>query len=177
MDGQKRSSATNKIRTAKLPMGQPWREHICAARERGSAAVELALTLPILLLLLTGIFSFGTYLQQYMQLTDAVNVGAMWLAVNRDKTLDPCNLAYTAVVNAAPNLTLTGSNFTYNLDGNAESGSSCSSASSDTGAPSYMVQGTPVTVTVQNYPCSLFTFMGDLAPSCTMTVSLTEIMQ
>ncbi len=175
MYGQNRSSATIQFRIVNSTIGKPRRERVYAAEERGSAAVELALTLPILLLLLTGIFSFGTYLQQYMQLTDAVNVGAMWLSVNRDKTLDPCNLAYTAVVNAAPNLNLTGSNFTYSLDGNA--GSTCSSASSDTGAPSYMVQGTPMTVTVQNYPCSLFNFMGNLAPSCTMTVSLTEIMQ
>jgi Flp pilus assembly protein TadG len=139
---------------------------------------ELALTLPILLLMVTGIYSIGIFLAQYIELTDAVNAGAMWLSVNRNKTLDPCNLTYTAVVNAAPFLKLDASEFSYSLDGNAESGSSCSSPNYTTGAPSYMVQGQPVTVTV-TYPCTLFDYWGALIPqvSCTMSASLTEIMQ
>ncbi len=144
--------------------------------ERGSASVELALTVPLLLVLVTGMYSFGTFLQQYMQLTDAVNIGAKWLAVNRLKTLDPCNLAYTAVTNAAPMLNLNSSDFTISLDGQAESGSSCSSSSYTSGAASYMVQGTPATVTVK-YPCSLGIYGANLVPSCTMTATLTEIMQ
>jgi hypothetical protein len=96
--------------------------------------------------------------------------------VNRLKTLDPCNLAYTAVTNAAPMLNLNSSDFTISLDGQAESGSSCSSSSYTSGAASYMVQGTPATVTVK-YPCSLGIYGANLVPSCTMTATLTEIMQ
>ena len=166
-----------RLRTVILPPRRSPRTQTAIDGERGQAAVELALTLPMLLVMVTGIFSFGTFLQQDMELTDAVNVGAMYLSVNRNKTLDPCNLAYTAVVNAAPNLSLTSTNFSFSFNGHAESGSSCSSGSSDTGAPSYMVQGTPVTVTVSGYPCQLFIYSTSLVPGCTISTSLTEIMQ
>lgn len=144
--------------------------------ERGSATVELALVVPIMLLMVTGIYSFGTYLQQYLALTDAVNIGAKLLSINRGNTLDPCALVYTAVTNAAPSLVPGSMTFSYTLNGVSESGSSCSSSSSTTGAPSHLVQGTPITVSV-SYPCSLAIYQTNLAPGCTMTAQLTEIEQ
>lgn len=178
MFGTKRALVTETLRTATLPGGRSRRVRVGLGQERGSAAVELALTIPILMIMVTGICSFGSFLQQYIELTDAVNVGALWLSVNRsNQDLDPCNLAYTAVINAAPDLPLSGSNFKYNFNGNAESGSSCSSPTSNSGAPSYMVEGTPVTVTVSNYPCSLGFWGTNLVPGCSLSVSMTEIMQ
>jgi Flp pilus assembly protein TadG len=132
--------------------------------------------MPVLMLMTTGVYSFGTFLQQQLALTDAVNTGAKLLSINRGNTLDPCNLVYTAVTNAAPALDPTQMTFTYTLDGQAESGSTCSSSTSTTGAPSYLVQGTPITVKV-TYPCSLAIYQANLVPNCTMTAQLTEIEQ
>jgi Flp pilus assembly protein TadG len=53
------------------------------ARESGQAFVELALVLPILLLLLLGVIQFGTIFRDYIALTDATRVGARQAAVSR----------------------------------------------------------------------------------------------
>jgi Flp pilus assembly protein TadG len=53
------------------------------SREKGQALVELALILPIFLLLLLGIVQFGTVFRDYIALTDATRVGARQAAVAR----------------------------------------------------------------------------------------------
>jgi Flp pilus assembly protein TadG len=50
--------------------------------EDGAAAVELALVLPVLLLLVFGVIDFGRALQQQMQLTEAVREAARVGALN-----------------------------------------------------------------------------------------------
>jgi Flp pilus assembly protein TadG len=52
-------------------------------RERGQALVELALVLPIFLLLLLGIVQFGSVFRDYIALTDATRVGARQASVAR----------------------------------------------------------------------------------------------
>ena len=52
-------------------------------REGGQALVELALVLPIFLLLLLGIVQFGTVFRDYIALTDATRVGARQASVAR----------------------------------------------------------------------------------------------
>lgn len=54
-----------------------------ARRENGQAVVELALILPIFLLLLLGIVQFGTVFRDYIALTDATRVGARQASVAR----------------------------------------------------------------------------------------------
>jgi Flp pilus assembly protein TadG len=51
--------------------------------ERGQAFVELALVLPILLLLLLGVIQFGNVFRDYIALTDATRVGARQASVSR----------------------------------------------------------------------------------------------
>ena len=51
-----------------------FRAHIRA--ERGQAAVEFALVLPLLIVLLLGIVEFGVAFSHYVTLTDATRVGA-----------------------------------------------------------------------------------------------------
>ena len=51
--------------------------------ERGQTMVEFALVLPILLVLLLGIFQFGIAFNNYVTLTDAVRAGARKAAVSR----------------------------------------------------------------------------------------------
>jgi Flp pilus assembly protein TadG len=52
-------------------------------REKGQALVEIALILPVFLLLLLGIVQFGTVFRDYIALTDATRVGARQAAVAR----------------------------------------------------------------------------------------------
>lgn len=54
-----------------------------ARREGGQALVELALVLPIFLMLLLGIVQFGTVFRDYIALTDATRVGARQASVAR----------------------------------------------------------------------------------------------
>ena len=51
--------------------------------QSGQAFVELALVLPVLLLLLLGVVQFGTVFRDYIALTDATRVGARQAAVSR----------------------------------------------------------------------------------------------
>ena len=61
-----------KINTAKLN------------EERGQTMAELALVLPVLLVLLLGIAQFGVAFNNYISLTDAVRAGARVAAVSRN---------------------------------------------------------------------------------------------
>jgi Flp pilus assembly protein TadG len=63
----------------------PIRERVMGRRdsERGQAVVELALVLPLFLMLLLGIVQFGTVFRDYVALTDATRVGARQAAVSR----------------------------------------------------------------------------------------------
>jgi Flp pilus assembly protein TadG len=175
---RKRSLVSQQPESALLPAGLRLLAATCTRGEQGGAMIEFALTLPILMLLVTAFVSFGTLLEQDLQLTDAVNVGAKVLAISRGNTTDPCSLVYSTVTTAAPYLSLTSSDFSYNFNGNQQSGSSCNSASTSSGAAGELVQGQPVTITVK-YPCSLSTFYGVLAPSgsCFIQAQLTEMVQ
>lgn len=51
--------------------------------QSGQAFVELALVLPVLLLLLLGVIQFGNVFRDYIALTDATRVGARQAAVSR----------------------------------------------------------------------------------------------
>jgi Flp pilus assembly protein TadG len=59
------------------------RRSLRTERERGQALVELALVLPVFLLLLLGIVQFGSVFRDYIALTDATRVGARQAAVAR----------------------------------------------------------------------------------------------
>ena len=69
----------------------------CGRGEDGSTLVEMALVLPILLVVLTGVFSFGVALNQYLVLTNAVNNGARAFAMSA-----PYNSGYSMVSGADP---------------------------------------------------------------------------
>ena len=156
--------------------------------DRGQAMVELALCLPILLVLMTGISSFGVALNNYQTLTDAVSVGARILATSRTQTTDPCNLAYVAVTNAAPFLVQQGGALTFTTSmfnplpagtqraGSPYTGTTCASANASTGAAGNLVQNGSVRLAI-TYPCNLTIFGANLIPGCTLHAQITEIVQ
>jgi len=71
-------------------------------RERGAAAVEFALVLPVLLLLVLGMLEFSRAYNVQISLTSAAREGARVMAIHDDPTM-----AQNAAVAAAPSVALT----------------------------------------------------------------------
>lgn len=65
--------------------------------------VEFALVVPILCVILFGVFQFGALYNDYVTLTDATRVGARKAAVSRHEA-DPAGAAETAARNSASGL-------------------------------------------------------------------------
>lgn len=90
-----------------------------AEHESGQALVEMALALPLLLLVLTGIMSFGIILEQYQVLTISASDGARAFALSRNQTSpalaasDPC--AYAAYITNQAATSLNSADITYTM--------------------------------------------------------------
>ena len=144
--------------------------------EEGGAMVEMAIVLPVLMLVVTAIFSFGITLNNYLELTNAVSIGARYLALQSQQVLDPCATAVAKIEQAAPYLKPANLTFTFVLNGTSYSGTSCNSSSFTTGAAGNLTSSTPAQVTA-TYPCSLAVYGKNLAPSCTIVAQSTEMVQ
>jgi Flp pilus assembly protein TadG len=101
---------------------------------RGQSAIEFTLVVPVLLMIMTGLVSFGFALHNFLVLTNGVNNGAQLLAISRGQTTDPCATAYSAVRNAAPGLS-SGLSLTFVINGPTYSSTtSCPAGGSGYGA-------------------------------------------
>jgi Flp pilus assembly protein TadG len=65
--------------------------------DEGQALVEFAVVLPLLLLLMTGVFWFGIALYNYQQMCAAVSQGVVALAEGQNIGTNPCTNAVTIV--------------------------------------------------------------------------------
>ena len=74
--------------------------------EQGQTMAELALVLPVLLVLLLGIAQFGVVFNNYVSLTDAVRAGARKGAVSRNLA-DPAGACRAQVLASAGSLNTT----------------------------------------------------------------------
>lgn len=135
--------------------------------EDGNMMVEVALTLPLFMLLFTGIVTFANAYNNELNLTQAVGTGAQYLQQIRTSTSDPCKDTLTAIENAAPNLTGSEINLTLTMDGEKVNKSTCS------GDQSYLVEGAPVTVSA-TYPCVLNIYNMSFVSSCQLSAQVTE---
>jgi len=124
------------------------------AGEQGQALVEFALILPALMLITTGIMIFGYAMNNYLQLTNAVSVGARTVAISAGITRDPCSVASSAVIAAAPGLNPALLKFSYNFNGTTTTGASCSCSSVTSSYAGDLSSGNNVTVTA-TYPFAL----------------------
>jgi Flp pilus assembly protein TadG len=163
-----RQSASHSLGRA---IGNALRRH-----DDGGSMVEFALVFPILMLIVTAIFTFGIAFNNYVTLTDAVGVAGRQLAISSLQTLDPCATAATAVYKAAPLLSQSNLTFTFTLNGTGYNGATCSSTSQSSGAPSNLQSGDDATITV-TYPCNLTIWGKNYAPSCTLSATTTEKVQ
>ena len=158
------------------------RARLRARSEEGQSLLEFALCAPILLIVVTGISTFGFTLNNYLVMTNAVGGSVQNLAMSRGNTLDPCHDTASAFVNASPTLNSSKLKFTYVLNGTTYgqytglSASTCSSSSTTSGAAGNLKEGQPVQLTV-SYPCSLSVYGSNLLPNCNLLVQTTEIVQ
>lgn len=150
--------------------------HFLHEEHAGSSLVEMAVSLPVLLLIVTGILTFGIAINNYITLTDATNVAARQLAISRGQTTDPCSLTASAVYAAAPILKQSNFTFSFVFNGTPYTGTSCSSASISAGAAGNLVQGGTALVTV-TYPCSLKVYGASYVPGCTLQAQTAELVQ
>jgi len=147
------------------------------AGDQGSAVLEFALILPMMLLLTTVILVFGIAMNNYLQLTNAVSIGARTLAISAQMTLDPCATASSAITAAVPNLTPSKFTFSYVMNGTAYSGTSCSSSSVTSGAARNLSSGSTVSVTA-TYPLNLSVFGQQYsASSAVLSATSSELVQ
>lgn len=88
---------------------------LLGARSEGGSLVEFALVVPMMMVLMTGMFSVGIALNNYIVLTNGVAAGARAFALARGQSgvTDPCAYAAQITQQAAPSLKA--SSFTYSM--------------------------------------------------------------
>jgi Flp pilus assembly protein TadG len=124
---------------------------------RGQALIEVALTLPLLLLLVFGVIQCGTLFNHWVVLTEAVRAGARELSLGRSPNVNACQNATARVKTAAFNLNPANVAVSYTVT------NSCTD----------LVAGSDATLTA-TYPCDL-TIMGiSYITNCTLRSQTTE---
>jgi hypothetical protein len=157
---------------------------VCPTGQRGAQLYEFAVTLPAVLLVFTGLLSFGVYLNKSIELTNSTSLAGQYLAISRlpaPATSDPCAVFVSAFQNVSPYLLPGSLSYTFYFNSRTTTpytqtftaATSCSAAGT---ALTGMVQGGSVTATV-TYPCSLGVFGLNLAPGCILKSQVTEIIQ
>src|SRR5208282_1649533 len=120
----------------------------------GGALVEMAVTLPIVMGVMTGIFSFSIALYQKLQLAEAISNAGHLLATDRGDT-NPCSTATAAIYAAAPGLTQSKLTLTYTLGGNNYgSGTTTCPGTGTGGVNTFMTAGGTAEIQA-TYTCSL----------------------
>ena len=148
-------------RKAAARMVARWRRE-----QNGSSLIEFALVMPVMLLVMTGIFSMGIAFNQQEQLTQAVGAGGQYLQQIRTSTTDPCKDTYNAITGAAPNLTAANITLTVTMGTTAVTAKTCS------GDQSLLTQGGNATVSA-TYPCSIIAYKYTFG-TCTLNAKVTE---
>ena len=145
-----------------------------SCRGRGQTAVEFALIVPVVLLVLTAIMILGIAFDQYVALTFATDAGAQLLSMSRGQTTDPCRTASQAVYSAAPQLAQGNLKFTIVLNGTTVTSNQAQPTCSGTQSNLVQAQNAQVTAT---YPCNLNIFGLNPAPGCTLSAQTTLMIQ
>ena len=143
--------------------------------------VEMALALPLMMLLLTGIVSLGLALSSYLTLSHAVDVGARNLALSRgSSSTNPCADAVALIQGAAPSLNASNVSYTFQIGSDTFTGKS--NGFSGTGSTSCsvlgvsdMVAGSTASVTA-NYPYQLMIIFWK-SQTLNLTAATSEVIQ
>lgn len=150
-------------------------------REEGGSLIEFALVLPMMMMLIMGMFSFGIGLNQYTVLTNGVSAGARALALARGQTspalagTNPCAYAVQVANNALPSLNSSNITWTIVWTTTNASGTEVSTTYSNSCAGMSLNAGDNVQVKGV-YPYSLIVY-GWRPLSLNMTNQTTELVQ
>ena len=161
--------------------------------EKGAALVEFALVVPLMMIIVFGITSYGFLFNQFLSVTEATNIGGQQLARSRGTYSDPCAQVATDVLAASPYLKSanTAFSFTFGSGGTAQT---FAAGTSPTCTSEFAVlnavnpaSGTVYPVTLQvTYSCvgaisfnfgKLYMFNPLPAASCKLSSQITEILQ
>jgi Flp pilus assembly protein TadG len=135
----------------------------------GTALIEFAFVMPLLMAMLVGMFMFGLTIHNYISVTGAAEAGMLQLTVSRGDTTpwtDTTNVIYAA----APTLTKANLTVTVSVNGTAcTSDATCVTALST-------AAGLPASVTVR-YPCDLKVLDVSYLKNCTVSATPTGRVQ
>ncbi len=162
----------SRLRLGPLQM-RGWRRVGAVTEESGAAAVEFALMLPVLCLLMFGIIKLGLAFNNYIQLTNAAAAGSRQLSISRPSSTPATTTPYTstiaAITSAAPNLSSTALTSGATLK---VSGASCSS---DSSCNALLTDAGLVAQVSLTYSCDLNIF--NLIHSCGLAASASGLVQ
>jgi Flp pilus assembly protein TadG len=158
--------------------------------ERGQSLVEFAIVLPLLLLLLLGIVTFGIAFWNQLSLTQAATSAAQDAATRRQSTpVDVCGYVNTAIATAANNLQNANNygafplSFGINVGGTPTQDNSGNTSwrvvfngGSPGSCPVLLTERQQITVTA-TYGCNLKILNINFAPNCKLTGQTSEAIQ
>jgi Flp pilus assembly protein TadG len=151
-----------------LARGRRW------PKDSGAEAVEFAMVLPVLMLLLTGITQFGITLYNYEMLTGGVRVASRIFAISNGSAT-PWSGTKSALANASPGLNATtlGNNMILQVNGaTCSSDIACASAITTARAAGDATGTVKVT-----YPCSIQVMAINAAPGCVLSQATSELIE
>lgn len=143
--------------------------------ERGSALVETAVSVPLVLLIMTGIFSFSTALWQKISLAEALGTGGRYLAVDRGST-DPCQDVSNAIYGAAPGLAKSNLSIDIQLNGYDYGWGTTSCPGTGTGGVNTNMVQNGTALVQAKYPVS-FSVYGTSYANVNLGGQITEVVQ
>jgi len=144
------------------------------SRQEGGSLVEMAVTLPIVMAVMTGIFTFSIALYQKLQLCEAISNAGHLLATDRGDT-NPCSTATSAIYAAAPGLKQSNITLTYTLNAVSYGSGTTTCPGSSGAANANMVAGGTAEIQA-TYTCAIGVYgMSNL--TCNLASSVTEIVQ
>jgi Flp pilus assembly protein TadG len=145
--------------------------------EEGAALIEMAITLPLLMTVLTGTASFSLALYYLQQLGNATSTATQLLGAEQGLITDPCATVVTSITGSLPNWTASKLTYTVtitNSSGTATTfGPTAGSTFSCTAGAADMAPNEPVTVTV-TYTYSWLPVL-KFSPSSNLTSSETAL--
>lgn len=152
--------------------------------ESASALVEFTMILPILVMIMVGILTFGLTLNNYLELTQAVNNAARQISVSRSfyatpgityggsSYTDPCALVFAVLKAQAPTLNSANMTQTLVLNGTSYSTTSCAGADSNllSGNTDKLTVTYPYVAISIDFPHPNTTYSGNFSASITDVV-------
>jgi Flp pilus assembly protein TadG len=150
------------------------------SKSEGQSLVELALLLPMMMMLLTGIFSIGVAMCSDVALNNAVDVGARYLAIEGNTSgttsgnlADPCQAVFSQMMGSSSTLNPANITVTYTLVNGASStkigpftGTAANTCSNESAA---FGSGGSFTI-IATYPCNIGVY-GVNFSGCQITAS------